>query len=65
MQEERNSVVFNDELLLFIQFSPHNLDGIGKKTMEWFMGSIPEAIGKSRQNGLLFIVYIEGKSHPT
>lgn len=28
------------------------------------MGSIPEAIGKSRQNGLLFIVYIEGKSHP-
>ena len=33
--------------------------------MEWFMGSIPEAIGKSRQSGLLFIVYIEGKSHPT
>lgn len=29
------------------------------------MGSIPEAIGKSRQNGLLFIVYIEGKFHPT
>lgn len=29
------------------------------------MGSIPEAIGKSRQNGLLFIVYIEGDNEAT
>lgn len=28
--------------------------------MEWFTGSIPEAIRESRQKGLVFIVYIEG-----
>ena len=29
--------------------------------MQWFTGSIPEAILESRQKGIVFIVYIEGK----
>ena len=33
-----------------------------KIKMHWFTGSIPEAIGKSREKGLVFIVYIEGMS---
>lgn len=33
-----------------------------KIKMHWFIGSIPEAIGESKQKGLVFIVYIEGKS---
>ena len=28
--------------------------------MQWFTGSIPEAIGESKRKGLVFIVYIEG-----
>ena len=31
-----------------------------KISMQWFMGSIPEAIAESRRKGLVFIVYIEG-----
>ena len=30
--------------------------------MQWFTGSIPEAIGESKRKGLVFIVYIEGMS---
>ena len=33
-----------------------------KIKMYWFTGSIPEAIGESREKGLVFIVYIEGMS---
>lgn len=33
--------------------------------MEWFTGSIPEAIRESRQKGLVFIVYIEGDNEET
>ena len=32
-----------------------------KINMQWFTGSIPEAILESRQKGIVFIVYIEGK----
>lgn len=38
------------------------IDGVkqlGNK-MQWFTGSIPEAIGESKRKGLVFIVYIEG-----
>lgn len=31
-----------------------------ENNMQWFTGSIPEAIGESKRKGLLFIVYIEG-----
>ncbi|XP_015755961.1 PREDICTED: UBX domain-containing protein 4-like [Acropora digitifera] len=33
--------------------------------MHWFTGSIPEAIGESRQKGLLFVVYVEGDNEQT
>ncbi|XP_074623884.1 UBX domain-containing protein 4-like isoform X3 [Acropora palmata] len=33
--------------------------------MHWFTGSIPEAIGESRQKGLLFVVYVEGDNEET
>jgi len=33
--------------------------------MQWFTGSIPEAIGESKRKGLLFIVYIEGDNEDT
>ncbi|KAJ7371286.1 UBX domain-containing protein 4 [Desmophyllum pertusum] len=33
--------------------------------MQWFTGSIPEAIGQSRQKGLVFLVYIEGDNEDT
>lgn len=33
-----------------------------KIKMHWFTGSIPEAIVESKRKGLVFIVYIEGKS---
>ncbi|CAH3127566.1 unnamed protein product [Pocillopora meandrina] len=33
--------------------------------MQWFTGSIPEAILESRQKGIVFIVYIEGDNEET
>lgn len=33
--------------------------------MHWFTGSIPEAIGESRQKGLIFVVYVEGDNEET
>ena len=33
---------------------------VKSNSMHWFTGSIPEAIGESRQKGLIFVVYVEG-----
>ncbi|KAG8187705.1 hypothetical protein JTE90_000171 [Oedothorax gibbosus] len=33
---------------------------LAKETMEWYSGSIPEAVNEAKRNNKLFLVYIEG-----
>lgn len=33
--------------------------------MEWYSGSIPDAVGEAKRNNKLFLVYIEGEKRFT
>lgn len=34
---------------------------VSKETMDWYRGSIPDAVGEAKRNNKLFLVYIEGE----